>query len=131
MKTERMNRLLQLALAAGLLALLVLALLLFTQYQGLEREHLVGGRASLLTSLKQTGTLEPRDASLIASWMTFDYINYVDTSLPPSYLQGALSISDPRYPRVTIEEYAEDAHLSSATTLEAAQAAVRSYAPAQ
>lgn len=125
-----MNRLLKIAVVAGILALLVLALLLFGQYRGLEREHLMTDHRSLLTSLKQSGTLEPEDASFIESWMTFDYIDYV-FSLPPSYLQSSLSIQDPRYPRVTIEEYAEDAHLNLAATLGEVQAAVRSFAPAQ
>ena len=125
-----MDRLLKIALVAAVVALLVLVLLLVTQYQGLKRQDLVGAHTSLLSSLRQTGTLKPQDASLIASWMTFDYINYI-FSLPPSYLQTSLSIQDPRYPRVTIEESSEDAHVNPAAELTAIQTAVRSYSPAQ
>lgn len=118
------------ALWAGVAALVVLALLLFAQYRGLERQHLVGGRLPLLSSLKRNGTLSAQDASFIESWMTFDYINYM-FSLPPSYLQTSLSIEDPRYPHLAIEDYAEYAHVNLATELAKVQAAVRSYAPAQ
>jgi hypothetical protein len=124
------NTLLKIGVITGIIALLILALLLATQYHELERQHLVSGHAPLLSSLKRAGTLEPQDAAFIESWMTFDYIDYT-FSLPSSYLQTSLSISDPRYPRVTIEEYAEDAHVNLAATLAATQAAVRSYAPAQ
>jgi hypothetical protein len=126
---ENMDRLLKIALVAAIMALLVLALLLFAQYRGLEEQHLVGGHASLLTSLRRNGTLEPQDAALIQSWMTFDYVDYI-FSLPTPYLQTSLSISDPRYPHLAIEDYAEGAHLSPAATLAAVQAAVRSYEPA-
>lgn len=124
------ERLLKFALYAGLIALVVLAAMLFAQYRELEGQHLVGERGSLLTSLKQSGTLAPQDANFIESWMTFDYVNHI-FSLPASYLQSALSINDPRYPHVTIEEYAKDAHVNLSTVLISVQAAVRSYQPAQ
>ncbi len=38
--------------------------------------------------------------------MTFDYVNHLFT-LPPQYLETTLGITDGRYPRLTIEEYAE------------------------
>jgi hypothetical protein len=124
------SRLLKAVLLVAIFALLLLALLLIAQYQGLRRENLVPQHHSILSSLKQNGTLAPQDSNLIGTWMTFDYIDYI-FSLPPSYLQNALSIHDPRYPHVTIEEYAEDAHLGLNGTLQAVQAAVRSYTPAQ
>jgi hypothetical protein len=124
------SRVLKAVLLVAIFVLLLLVLLLIAQYQGLKRENLIPQHHSILLSLKRSGTLAPQDANLIGTWMTFDYIDYL-FSLSPSYLQTALSIDDPRYPHLTIEEYAEDAHLNLNGTLGAVQAAVRSYTPAQ
>jgi hypothetical protein len=128
--TRNESRFLKAALITALVLLILLALLLIAQYRGLERENLMPQHHSILSSLRQSGTLGPQDADRIESWMTFDYIDHI-FSLPPTYLQTALSIQDPRFPRLTIEEYSEDAHLNLSETLGAVQAAVRSYTPAQ
>lgn len=44
--------------------------------------------------------------SLIESWMTFDYLNHI-FALPPEYLKNTLSISDTRYPKLTLHSYAK------------------------
>ena len=62
--------------------------------------------------------------------MTFDYVDHL-FSLPPEYLQQTLGITDSRYPRIAIEEYAEDAHLDQAATLAAVKNAVAAYQPVQ
>ena len=86
-------------------------------------------RQSLLKSLRGSGLLTAADASSTAPWMTFDYINRV-FALPPQYLQTTLSITDSRYPRLTIEEYAEDAKVSQLSVLTAVQNAIHGYTKA-
>jgi hypothetical protein len=58
--------------------------------------------------------------------MTFDYINRA-FALPEQYLQASLNISDSRYPRLTIAEYAQDAKASPVATLMSVQEAISSY----
>jgi hypothetical protein len=123
-----MNRFLKIAFAIAVLALAVLFFLFLGQYRTLQREHYLGTRSSMLTALKSRGAVTPADATFIQPWMTFDYVNHI-FSLPPAYLQATIAITDARYPRLTIEEYAEDAHLSLSTLLPQLQQAVASHAP--
>jgi hypothetical protein len=58
--------------------------------------------------------------------MTFDYIDRA-FALPAQYLQSSLNITDSRYPRLTIAEYAQDAKTSQSATLMSVQNAIRSY----
>ena len=73
--------------------------------------------------------LGPRPTAMIRisqTWMTFDYIDRL-FSLPPHYLQTTLSITDNRYPRLTLSEYASDNYLTNAMFLAEVQSAIRVY----
>jgi hypothetical protein len=128
-ESRRARKFLQIIFGCLIAVLVVLSLILLAQYRTLQRQPYFGPHGSLLSSLKHRGTITPQDASLIESWMTFDYINRI-FSLPGTYLQTTLNISDKRYPRLTIEEYAEDTHLSQSTVLIQIKNTVQSYVPA-
>ena len=67
----------------------------------------------------------------ISSWMTFDYINHL-FAIPPQYLQTNLTITDVRYPRLTISGYGRDKNLSPTDSLANVQNAVKMFfAPKQ
>jgi hypothetical protein len=66
------------------------------------------------------------EVSLIQSWMTFDYINHLFI-LPQSYLQTDLGITDPHYPRLALEDYAEYTHVHQNVVVSEVQNAVRNY----
>jgi hypothetical protein len=59
--------------------------------------------------------LTASDVNVIQSWMTFDYVNHI-FALPPDMLKTALSITDPRYPRMPV-----------ATLLQRTKDAVQAY----
>jgi hypothetical protein len=78
-------------------------------------------------SLRRPATLEP---AAIATWMTFDYLNMV-FKLPPDYLKTSLSITDARYPRLTIKRLAADQKADPAIALTAVKAAVQAFLSVQ
>jgi hypothetical protein len=121
---------LKIALGVAVLAIITLTVLLFQQYQHIERLGYVSvHRQSLLRSLHGSGPLTAADASSTAAWMTFGYINRAFV-LPSSYLETNLNIIDTRYPRMTIIEYGNDAGISQAAALSRVQNAISTYFPA-
>lgn len=66
------------------------------------------------------------DISSVQAWMTFDYLNRLFI-LPPEYLETSLGVTDPRYPRLTISEYAEIKHETKVLALTEVQNAIRLY----
>ena len=78
-------------------------------------------------NLRQPTTLEP---AAIATWMTFDYLNMV-FKLPPDYFKSSLTITDARYPRMTIMRLATDRQTNTAIILTAVKAAVQAFLSAQ
>ncbi len=60
---------------------------------------------SSLSVERQKGPLGRAEVSDIASWMTFDYINYL-FNMPASYLRKNLSFADPLYPHLSLSTYA-------------------------
>ncbi len=62
----------------------------------------------------------------ISNWMTFNYINKV-FNLPPDYLKTQLSITDSRYPRLSIEDAASGKHEDSNLLAEQIRALVSTY----
>ena len=72
------------------------------------------------------GALTDKNVDLIASWMTFDYINKI-FALPADYLKNALAISDTGYPRVSVSKYAKVHKLDQAGFLAEVQKSVASY----
>jgi hypothetical protein len=124
-KDERWLRL-ALVMLAGVLA--VLLLFLFVQYQSLREQQIISSRElrwSLF--LKNHAPLSPDSTSVIRTWMTFDYVNRL-FGLPPDYLKAAMDITDPRYPRVTLSNYAKEMKVSVTSTLEMVQSTVSKYA---
>lgn len=124
MPSKKTERILETILVVAALLTLFLCGLLVHEYRRLH--SLGGGGGSLLSMVHAHGPLTASDASRVESWMTFSYINRV-FSLPPAYLETSLSIRDTRYPRLTIEEYAEDQHLSEPAFLTQIQTAIRAY----
>ena len=67
-----------------------------------------------------------RDPSYISSWMTFDYINKV-FNIPPQYFEVSLQIQDPKYPFITIKQYARKINLPDTVLLERVREAIRGF----
>lgn len=91
------------------LALVFSALLVFliVEYRTFRRERAFSAReAGFSAFLRNHGPLAPADAGLVRPWMTFDYINKI-FNLPPDYLKTRLDITDPRYPKLSVSEYAK------------------------
>lgn len=124
--SNKNHLLLKAALIVAALSVLTLCIMLVTQYQHIKRLDYIAQHPSIFRSLRGSWPLSASNASSTQSWMTFDYLNHV-FSLPPTYFQMALSITDSRYPRLTIQEYAEDAGLSQAATLAKVQDSISSY----
>lgn len=107
--------------------IVVLGFLLVGQYEHIRHLNYVStNRQSFWRSLHGSGPLSVADASSTQSWMTFSYIDRA-FSLPPTYLQMNLGVSDSRYPNMTIIEYAKDAGLSPAAALSKVQTAIGAY----
>ena len=113
---------------AGLgVVLAVLLFFLFRQSEILRREIIAQDRAMRINASPQgRGAAATESTATIQPWMTFSYLDHV-FGLPPDYLKTAFSISDPRYPQLTIGEFSEDNHRSATSTLSDIQAAVRNY----
>jgi hypothetical protein len=110
-----------------IIVLVVLFVFLGYAYRGLRRAQVLQARASWLSALlHRHGPLGTGDAGVIRPWMTFDYIDRL-FALPPQYLKAQLSISDARYPRLTVGAYANETHASSTAFLTAVQASVGQY----
>jgi hypothetical protein len=121
------RRLIDWIIAALGIILAVLLFLLVRQYQTLRRESIISARESWLTNaLKNHPHLTASDASVIRTWMTFDYLNKLFI-LPPEYLKAQLSITDPAYPKLTVGKFAKDINQSASSTLTEVQNAVGQY----
>ncbi len=66
------------------------------------------------------------DVDSVRTWMTFTYINKV-FNLPSEYLKGALSITDSKYPHITIGGVAHEHKELSTVFLEKLKKAIREY----
>ena len=118
---------LKIALCVAIIIVVVLSVFLVQQYRHIQRlGYISAHRQSLFRSLHGSGPLTAADASSTESWMTFDYIDRTFV-LPQSYLQTTLSITDSRYPRMTIAEYATDEGTTSAAALVDVQNSIRAY----
>jgi hypothetical protein len=121
------RRLIDWLIAALGILLAILLFLLVRQYQVLRREQIISARESFLTNaIKNHPHLTLSDVSAIHSWMTFDYLNKL-FNLPPEYLKTQLSISDPAYPKMTINKFAKDVGQPASSTLVDVQNAMRQY----
>lgn len=126
-KTNGERRLIDWLIAALGIILAVLLFFLIQQYRALRRESIMSAHESwLMNALKNHPHLTSADADAIHAWMTFDYLNKL-FNLPPEYLKSQLSISNPGYPKLTIDEFAEGVHQGASSTLVNVQNAVRQY----
>ena len=108
-------------------ALIVLVGFLLYQYSGLRRASLINARELRLSNfLHNHGPITPSEEAFIRSWMTFDYINTL-FNLPPDYLKAQLSISDTRYPKISVGSYVNGNHLVLATFMGELDAAITNY----
>ena len=82
--------------------------------------------SSFLAARRARGPLPMTEADLVRSWMTFDYINQL-FGLPQNYLKSVLSISDTRYPKLSLSEFEESVSTTSATFLQNVREAISSY----
>ncbi len=107
----------------------ILAVLLFffvRQYRTLQREELIATHRAMTSALRNHPLLIANDADTIRSWMTFDYLNGF-FKMPPDYLKNRLSISDPAYPKMTINKFAKDIRQTPSSTLVEVQNTVRQF----
>jgi hypothetical protein len=72
------------------------------------------------------GNLPVSESRLIASWMSFDYINKL-YDLPSDYLKNKLSISDVKYPNISIRAYVRSGHIDEVIFLKQVQDSVSQY----
>ena len=125
--SNKNNILLKVALAIAIVAVIILGVLFIQEYRHIQKLNYISiHRQTLLRSLHGSGPLTAADATSTEAWMTFGYINRAFV-LPQTYMETNLGITDSRYPRLTITEYAKDAGLSAATALSKVQDAIRAY----
>ena len=74
--------------------------------------------------------LTATDANSTQTWMTFDYINHI-FALPPDYLQKTLSITNTRYPHITITQYSRDIKSTKVDALLKVQDSIRGFFTSQ
>ncbi len=118
-----MRKALRIALAAALAAaLLAMAGVLVRDALRLREFRRLTPRFRLGAYL--TGAVGPPSVDRVEAWMTFDYLNRT-FKLDAPYLKSALGISDARYPRLSIDEFAEDAKITGAAALMRVRQALR------
>ena len=127
---ERMEKYLKIITGIAVAVLIVLCGLLVREYQHLRRIDSFAARGSFLAALRAHGPVNGSDAGSVQTWMTFDYINHL-FSLPPEYLRTSLTVTDSRYPRLTITAYAVSQHIERSVFLVQVQNAIRAYFTAQ
>lgn len=121
------KRYLELGLAVGVTAFLVLTILLVREYQRVQiLEHATTHGRAWIEAVHNEHTLGASDVASIQSWMTFEYINHA-FNLPPQYLQSKLSLNNAQFPRITIANYAKATGTAPATVLSQVQTAVSAY----
>ena len=121
------SRFIEYAIIVLAIVLAVLVISFVLNYEKVHREALIEQRESWLSMLvAHRGTPTADEISFVRSWMTFDYINRL-FQIPPQYLEIQLSITDPGYPKITIEEYAEHIHTSAASVMSSVTTALQAY----
>ena len=109
------------------IALIVLFVFLFREYQYLKRARIINMRESFFTNLiHKQGPLTANNANLIRSWMTFDYINKT-FNIPADYLKAQFRISNMRYPLISISGYARSQNINPDIFLNSVIESVQNY----
>ena len=98
------------------------------QYLRLERANLIATYREVIQGKisQYHNKLNGANVGLIASWMTFDYINKI-FALPADYLKNTLNISDAHYPQISISRYEKNQKLDSTQFLAHIQSVVAAY----
>ena len=126
MDTERNKTSHRIALGIIIVILVALFIVAIGAHYIEYRSAPSGARASWAARLHMHQPLTVNDVGSIQTWMTFDYINHI-FSLPPQYIQSSLSITDTRYPRMTLAQYAGDIGASQTTVLAHVEQVVQVY----
>ena len=100
----------------------VFVLLLLETYH--VRNNLMYKHDPFLTHRRKP--VSENDISYISAWMTFDYINQL-FNLPKDYLKETMNINDPKYPSLTIAQYAKRNNLNPGLLILSTEEAVRNY----
>lgn len=107
--------------------LIISCVFLVREYRSLRYEQLINARELRLSNLlARRGPLTENDIIIISPWMTFDYVNKI-FALPPGYLKTQLSISDTRYPSLSLSTYARNQNIDRSTFVLKLDDAVRAY----
>lgn len=103
-ENEPIQRFIKITLVVLGLLLAVLLIFLVRDYLALRRANIINHRElSLSAFVQKHGPLNASDIDVVRPWMTFDYVNRL-FGLPNDYLKDQLQISDPRYPRLTLND---------------------------
>ncbi|HTY39742.1 MAG TPA: hypothetical protein VMC43_01465 [Candidatus Paceibacterota bacterium] len=115
------------ALIVAAVLLLVLMVFFFWQVRSLRHNQSLHMREFRLSHLLEGRTPLPvSETGIIRAWMTFEYVNRI-FALPPEHLRTTLAITDARYPRLTLADYAKEEKVDQAVFLTKVADAVRSY----
>jgi hypothetical protein len=125
-KNKNSELYLKIALVLVLAALVVLCALLVGQYRHIQTLGYIPTRGTGFGMLHMHQPLTVNDASSTQSWMTFDYINRI-FGLPPQYLVTTLTITDSRYPRLTVAQYAASSGIEQSIALKQVIGAIHAY----
>jgi hypothetical protein len=102
----------------------LLMVFLVKTYQLKNKPHLLSLQESIRTHRRKPPTVN--DLTYLSSWMTFDYINKL-FNLPETYLEQSLQVNDPKYPFLTVEQYAKKTNINTVVVIENIQKYVRRY----
>jgi hypothetical protein len=124
---KKTGRYIEYAIIFLAIVLVVLFVFFVRQYVSLRRADVISARESWISAaVKNHGPATVSDIGFVRSWMTFDYVNKL-FNIPPDYLKTSLSISDARYPKISIAEYAKDDHLDTPVFLSDVLGALHNY----
>lgn len=107
-------------------ALGVLTYTLWRQYVHIDRMDAIRAAQLKISNIRHSRALTIDDTGYIAPWMTFDYINEA-WRIPTPYLKTTLTITDVRYPKLSIARYSRETGQDSAVVINNVQVAVRGY----
>ena len=106
---------------------IVLLFFMVREIRHLNHSEIISAREVHISNiLKLHGPLTESDISIVASWMTFDYINKL-FAVPGAYLETELNVSNTRYPQISLSGYARSKGISSAFVVGKVESALRNY----
>lgn len=124
---KKAGRYIKYAIIVLSVVIVVLFVFFIRQYVALRRADIISTRELRLSAIvKNHGPATANEVSFIRSWMTFDYINTL-FNIPSDYLKTHFSITDTRYPKLSISEYAGDGHLNRSVITNEIMVAIRGY----